>query len=97
MSRISRIKDAVHYGVGGVIGGLIGEGINLYGKYSADVNFKVRPELANLQWYEALVSGHFTDWLYKMAPEPTTIASIVILALLGVATTWYFKKELSSL
>ncbi len=86
-----RLKSAAHYVAGGSGGGGIGYAISEYSKFVADVNFRVRPELANLNWYEAIVSGHFNDWAFKMNPVGAVAATITLATLAGVGIVYYLK------
>jgi hypothetical protein len=85
------IKDKIHYGISVAVGGLLGYANSLYGKYAADINFRVRPELAKLEWYEVIITDHFGDWLWKMHPEPMTLLSVVGIAAICAVTVAYFK------
>jgi hypothetical protein len=38
------------------------KGIAMWMVWSAEVNVKIRPEILELNWIEAMVSGHFSDW-----------------------------------
>lgn len=91
---MSRIRDLGEYVVSAVTGGAIGYGFSALGKFTADVNFRVRPELAHLNWSEAFVSGHLDDWLFKMYPEPTTMAYVAGTAAIVTGVVWYLKTQL---
>lgn len=46
-------------------------------------NIRVRPELAKVDWLDALLSGHFNDWLFYHYP----LAGIVICVIFCIVFT----------
>ena len=40
--------------------------VGMYLMWAAGVNVRLRPEILNLTWAEALVSGHFNDWFFAV-------------------------------
>jgi len=51
--------------------------------YMAEINVRVRPELLRLEWYEAIWSGHYFDWLMIKAPVTGITVCIVSFAIIG--------------
>ena len=45
----------------------------------------------NLNFYEAIVSGHFNDWAFKMNPVGAVAATITLATLAGVGIVYYLK------
>jgi hypothetical protein len=86
-------KTLLKYGLSGGIGGAIGEGISEISKYSANINFRVRPELASLNGYEALFSGHFNDWAWKMNPSAMTAIAVAGCAIVGMGLVYYATRD----
>jgi len=86
-------KTLIKYGLSGGAGGGIGLAISEYSKYAADINFQVRPEVANLDFWGAVASGHIQDWLFKMSPGPMTALTVVSCALTSAGIVYYLTKE----
>ncbi|MDT7858606.1 MAG: hypothetical protein RQ930_00960 [Candidatus Aenigmarchaeota archaeon] len=57
------VKTITSYIAAGGVSGFAGYVYSLYAKASATVNVKVRPELANVSWWEAFLADHLDDWL----------------------------------
>jgi hypothetical protein len=85
-----KLKSAGHYLAGGGITGGAGFGISEYMKWVADVNVRIRPEILNLNFYEAAVSGHFNDWAFKVNPVGAALV-VTTAALIGLGTVYYLK------
>jgi hypothetical protein len=89
---MSQVIDALGY-LGSVgAGGGLGYGGSLLLKYISDVNFKVRPELANINGFEAFWSNHFIDWLFHFHYAPMEIACITVGAV-GIGLAAYKIKS----
>ena len=73
--------------IGAGIGSLIGVAVGFWGWASSSANIIVRPELANVDWWTALLANHFSDWLFYHNPMLGFIAYIIpmtiILGLMG--------------
>ena len=71
------IKTIASYIAAGGVGSLAGYIYSLYERTSAAANVKVRPELANVSWWEALLANHLNDWLWYHYGNELTISSII--------------------
>jgi hypothetical protein len=71
------IKTIASYIAAGGVGSLAGYIYSLYERTSAAANVKVRPELANVSWWEALLANHLNDWLWYHYEIELTIVSVI--------------------
>jgi hypothetical protein len=81
---MSKLKYIIAVVVGIVVGYLF----SLYGKISAIADIKVRPELANVDFWTALLADHPQAYLFYHYPDIMTVASIafgMVAAVLFVA------------
>jgi len=91
-----RIKRALQRtgitAAGTAVGAGIAYGATSYLRYVADINVRIRPELANLNWFEALFTEHFGDWFwYANGDVSQKIAIGGVAALAGIIT--YYLSE----
>ena len=66
------------------VGGLFAFLLSFYWKASAAANVAVRPELAKVDFWTALLAGHAGDWLWYLFPDAMTVVSVVIGVIIGV-------------
>lgn len=57
-------------------------------KVQAQAAVKVRPNLADVGWVEALLTNHYGDWLFYNHPTKATAAMVVVPAL--VVGLWIY-------
>lgn len=62
---------------------------SLYAKATSAANIRVRPELVNVDWTDAFLSGHLPDWLFYHSSNEMTIASVGV----GAAIAVYFLTK----
>lgn len=73
----NKVARTLGYPVALITGGALGYGASLFSRFVAEANVKVRPDLANVDFWTAYFSDHATDWVvYHYANEITTAASI---------------------
>jgi hypothetical protein len=76
----------------GFIGGLV---YQIWLSYSAPVALKIRPNLINLTFWEAVVSGHFSEWLWlvnRSASWALQIVGVPILTGLVFYIIWWSRQ-----
>jgi len=61
--------------------------------YSTPVAFKVRPELLTLTFWEAFVSGHFNEWLYRFHFPVITLLNLICMPLVGFLVSWWLTTD----
>jgi len=76
----------------GVLGGLVGYFIATIAGITARANVHVRPELANVSWWEALLARHFTDWLFFHYSTEMTIALCIVGFVAGMLFGWWIES-----
>jgi len=76
----------------GGMGGCVGYFIATLAKITAYANVHVRPELANVSWWEALLARHFTDWLFFHYSTEMTIVLCIIGLIAGVLFGWWMES-----
>lgn len=64
--------------VAGLIGCGIGYAIATYGRLLAEARVKILPRLADVDWWEAMLTGHLGDWLFYHYPEAVTVVLCVV-------------------
>jgi hypothetical protein len=67
--------------------------IHFVGKVAASANVKVRPKLANVSWWEALLANHFNDWAWYHYGNELATASVITGATLAVLIYGLYKKR----
>jgi hypothetical protein len=78
--------------LGPVIGVGAGYGIAKLCEVMARANVKVRPGLAHVEWWEALLAGHLSDWLFYHYPEQMAIVTLIALAAFGFIIGWWLES-----
>ena len=72
--------------------GLMGAGVggvsSLWSRRAAQAAVDVRPSLADVGWWDALLADHLTDWLYFQYPTVMAFVSIVITAIVCVVAAF---------
>lgn len=77
----------VKLGVTGA-GAIIGFLAAVWSYYEAQAAVKVRPELANVGFVDALLTSHGVDWLFYHAPATMMFVFVVIGGLIGTVVWW---------
>ena len=72
-----------------VIATFIGWTYQLTLRWYSPVAFRLRPELINLDFWEALFSGHFMEWTFKFYPKETFMINVILFPLLGILAGWW--------
>jgi hypothetical protein len=72
----------------GLMGAGVGGVISLWSRRAAQAAVEVRPSLADVGWWDALLADHLTDWLYFHHPTTMTFVSVVITAIVFVAAAF---------
>jgi hypothetical protein len=67
--------------IGVVSGIIIAYLLKGFSIWQAEIALRLRPELINLNWWEAFWSGHFYEWQWLVNPNIAMAVSIVIFAL----------------
>jgi hypothetical protein len=71
---------------GGIIGATCGMIISYllrgFSIWQAEIALRLRPELINLNWWEAFWSEHFSEWLWLINPNMAFILWAIFLAML---------------
>jgi hypothetical protein len=91
-----KIKKAMSslasYLAGFGLGSLVAYGYSIYSKLSALANVKVRPELANVNWWEALLAHHFNDWLWYHYGDSLTLPTVATGGAIGLLAVYLLRK-----
>jgi len=58
-------------------------------KFVAQSNFKLRPELPSLTWWEALWTNHLTDWLWLIDPQKALLFNIITFGVVGLIVGYW--------
>lgn len=84
----STLKRYGVYGGAGILGGLSGAIGAWWSRKGAQAAVEVRPSLADVGWWDALLADHLTDWLYFQYPTVMTVFSVVFAAVVFVVATF---------
>lgn len=68
---------------GGAIGGVIGYGLSWWSKLQAQAAVQVRPRLAEVGFFDALLTNHGLDWVFYHEPLLGTVFVTALGFLLG--------------
>ena len=68
-------------------------GLSFWGIMEANANVAVRPELATVDWWTAVLAGHGFDWLWYHFPVVMTIVVIVIAEIVAVVFGIFLLSE----
>ena len=60
--------------------------------FVARTALKLRPELISLTLWEAMWTGHLTDWLWLMKPTTALLLNVVMFGVVGVVFGYYVGK-----
>lgn len=71
--------------IGGIAGAGGSWGLSEIMKSRAEVAFKIRPELANLNWGEAFYSNHLMDYTFMFNGDMATNVTMGLGAIIGAA------------
>lgn len=66
------------------LGAIVGVFLGVFiGPWASEIAFKIRPELETLTYIEAIVSGHYIDWLYHTHKTLATASVIISSSITG--------------
>jgi hypothetical protein len=86
------LGSLVSYLAGCGLGGLLAYGYLTYCRLSALANVKVRPELANVNWWEALLANHLHDWLWYHYGDSLTLPVVTTRGAIGLLAVYLLRK-----
>jgi len=70
--------------IAGIFGLVLGGSYQWWLQHAALVALKLRPELVNLTFWEAIVSNHFMEWLWFINRPGCFILNLVIVPILSI-------------
>lgn len=72
----------------GLMGAVVGVVSSLWSRSAAQAAVDVRPSLADVGWWDALLADHLTDWLYFQHPMAMSVFTVVFTAVVFVAAAF---------
>lgn len=86
------MKDKYATLIGGAVGAGLGYAMSKTSQISAQAAVKVRPKLAEVGPVDAMLTEHFSDWLFYNHPTIGTGILVVLLALICAAAALSFNE-----
>jgi hypothetical protein len=87
------VRALVYYALGLGLGGLVGYALSLYWRMAAIANVRVRPELANVSWWEAYLAGHLEDWLWYHYEDAMRLITVSFFTLIGLLIVYLARRR----
>jgi hypothetical protein len=88
------LKLTITGGIIGAIGGvIITYLLRGFSIWQAEIALRLRPELINLNWWEAFWSGHYYEWMWLTNPN----TALILLSIIFAITLGYFGALLGNL
>lgn len=90
---IKRLWTSTYAILGGLGGYAAGSGLALLGRSKSEAAVSVRPELADVGFWQAMLTRHGNDWLFYHHPDASSHAVAAVVTLIGIGVGHYIGER----